>query len=365
MNLRSETRANLAGGPPPAIPSKQKRKAEMKASDKITAARPFPNMTALGLGCASFGGLYRPASAADAAETMQAAWDRGLRYFDAAPMYGLGRAEHLLGDFLRETASDATEAFLSTKVGRLMQNARPGRELPPPEPKNPFDSGWHNGLNFREIFDYSYDGIMRSFDDSQQRMGTPQIDMLYVHDIGRVTHGARHDLHWKALTGGGFKALDQLRAAGLIKGFGLGVNEVEVIFDAMNEVALDCCLLAGRYTLLDRSGAALLDKAHAAGVAIVIGGVFNSGVLASGTKGPRKFDYVDASPKILQRVERLSALCAGYDVPLGAAAVQFPLHHKAVASVLVGARSKANITASIDWFEQDIPTDLWAALDAA
>lgn len=336
----------------------------MKASDITAAARAYPQMTALGMGCASFGGLYTPAPAPACFAALQAAWDHGIRYFDAAPMYGLGRAEHLLGQFLRDDLPEGAGAMVSTKVGRLMQNARPGRNLPPSEPKNPFDSGWHNGLNFREIFDYSYEGIMRSFDDSQQRLGSPQIDMLYIHDIGRVTHGARHDHHWAALTGGGFRALEDLRAAGVIRGFGLGVNEAEVIFDAMNEVALDCCLLAGRYSLLDRAGAALLDKAQANGVAIVIGGVFNSGILASGTTGPAKFNYKDAPADIVAQVERLAALCASFDVPLGAAAVQFPLRHAGVASVLVGARSAANINTSVAWFERDIPPELWAALEA-
>jgi D-threo-aldose 1-dehydrogenase len=337
----------------------------MKVTERRTIKRADIDLTVFGLGCASFGGLYTPADASDALATMQAAWDAGVRYFDAAPMYGLGRAEHLLGHFLREQAGDRSQAVLSTKVGRLMTRARPGRELPPEAPKNPLDPGWQNGLNFREVFDYSYDGIMRSFDDSQQRLGLPEIDFLYVHDIGRVTHADLHDHHWNALTSGGFKALSELRAAGLIKGFGLGVNEAEAISDAMNEVDLDCCLLAGRYTLLDRDAGPLLDKAHAQDVAIVIGGVFNSGILATGANSSRKFDYKDAPDDIVREVERLSAICARFDVPLGAAAVQFPMRNKAVSSVLVGAKNPGNITASIAWFERDIPDELWDALDAA
>jgi D-threo-aldose 1-dehydrogenase len=316
----------------------------------------------MGLGGAAFGGLYTPADASDALAAMRAAWDAGIRYFDAAPMYGLGRSEHLLGHFLREDALGADGAVLSTKVGRLMARPRPGRELPPQAPKNPLDPGWRNGLNFQEVFDYSYDGVMRSFDDSQQRLGRPEIDLLYVHDIGRVTHGERHDFHWKALTSGGFRALAELRAAGLIKGFGLGVNEAEAIGDAMNEADLDCCLLAGRYTLLDRSATALLDKARARNVAIVIGGVFNSGILAAGAAGDRKFNYMDAPPDIVREVERLAAICNRFEIPLGAAAVQFPLRNAAVASVLVGARNSANVVSSVEWFEREIPEELWAAL---
>jgi D-threo-aldose 1-dehydrogenase len=279
-------------------------------------------------------------------------------------MYGLGRAEHLLGQFVREELPQAARPVLSTKVGRLMARQRPGRDLPPEAPKNPLDPGWHNGLNFREVFDYSYDGIMRSFDDSQQRLGLPEIDLLYVHDIGRVTHADRHEHHWNALTSGGFKALGELRAAGLIKGFGLGVNEAEAIDDAMGETDLDCCLLAGRYTLLDHSARPLLDKARAQGVAIVAGGVFNSGILASGSNGLRKFNYMDAPDDIVAKVERLAEICGRFGVPLGAAAMQFPLRNPAVASVLVGAKSPEQVATNVAWFEHEIPAELWEALEA-
>ncbi len=316
-------------------------------------------VTALGLGCAAFGGLYRDAPLADARDALQAAWDRGIRYFDVAPMYGLGRAEHILGDFLREAASPASEAVVSTKAGRLMVSPRPGRAATA-APKNPFDSGWVNGLNFAEVFDYSHDGIMRSFDDSQQRLGRPEIDLIFLHDIGRVTHGDRNDAHWHDLKAGGFRALEELRAAGIIKGFGLGVNEGAVIEAAMEETDLDCCLLAGRYSLLDRDGAGLLGKAARRGVAIVAGGVFNSGILAG---GDAKFNYVDAQPEVIQRVEHLQAVCARHGVPLGAAAIQFPLRHPGVTSVVVGARTARTITTSADWFEIPIPEALWAEIE--
>jgi len=336
----------------------------MKISEPRRLTRSGLEATALGLGGASFGGLYQPSPADEALAAMARAWEAGIRYFDVAPMYGLGRAEHLLGHFLRERLPENARPVVSTKVGRLMARPRPGRDLPPAAPKNPLDPGWHNGLNFREVFDYSYDGIMRSFDDSQQRMGLAEIDLLYVHDIGRLTHADRHEHHWRALTRGGFKALTDLRAAGLIKGFGLGVNEADVIEAAMGEADLDCCLLAGRCTLLDRSAETLLDKAHAQGVAIVAGGVFNSGILAAGDAGPRKYNYTDAPPDIARKVDRLSEICASHGVPLGAAAVQFPLRHPAVSCVLVGARSPEQIGANVRWFEQEVPAALWNAIDA-
>ena len=203
---------------------------------------------------------------------------------------------------------------------------------------------------------------MRSFDDSQQRMGRPEIDLIFLHDIGRVTHGDRNDAHWQDLTKGGFRALKELRAAGVIKGYGLGVNEGAVIQAAMEETDPDCCLLTGRHSLLDRDGADLLDKTAKRGVAIVAGGVFNSDILAG---GDAKFNYVDAPPEIIRRVEHLQAFCASHSVLLGAAAIQFPLRHPSVTSVVVGARTARTITTSADWFDIPIPEALWADIEGA
>ena len=322
---------------------------------------PLQSFPPLGLGAAAFGGLYSAVSAADALATLAAAVEAGIGYIDVAPMYGLGRAEHLVGHYLRELAPEGTTVRLSTKVGRLMARSRPGRALPPEPKRNPFDTGWHDGLNFREVFDYSHDGIMRSFDDSQQRLGLPEIDLLFVHDIGRLTHGDRHDAHWRDLTTGGFRALAELRDAGLIGGFGLGVNETAVVKDAMGEADLDCCLVAGRYSLLDRQAEPLIAMARARGVGIVIGGVFNSGILAG---GPAKFDYVDAPPEIRARVAEMSRLCAEFEVPLGAAAVQFPRRNPGVTSVLVGARTARDVTEASGWSDMAIPEELWSLLEA-
>jgi D-threo-aldose 1-dehydrogenase len=333
----------------------------VKASETRKLGRAEITVTALGCGTAPLGGLYTPVSIADARETLAAAWDAGIRYFDSAPMYGRGRSEHLLGNMLRETAETVA---VSTKVGRLMANDRPGRVLPPELPPNPLDAGWHNGLPFREVFDYSYDGIMRSFDDSQQRTGLARFGLLFVHDIGRVTHGALHDGHWTALTdGGGFRALAALREAGLIAGYGLGVNEAAVIRDAMEAADLDCCLLAGRLTLLDHAaGDTLLPQMQRRGVDLVIGGAFNSGILVPGGADSRKFDYAEAPPEILARAARLEAVCRDFDVPLPAAALQFPLRYAVVKSVVIGAKSAAQLRANVEWFERPLPDDLWRAL---
>ncbi|MCZ4260628.1 aldo/keto reductase [Limimaricola sp. G21655-S1] len=336
----------------------------------ITATTPRPvadtglMLTALGLGSAPLGGLYDDVPRAQALAVLERAWELGIRYFDTAPMYGLTRSEHLVGHVLREKDE---EYVLSTKVGRLMANARAGRSLPPEPPRNPLDPGFVNALPFREIFDYSYDAIMRSYDDSQQRLGLRRIDLLFVHDIGTVTHGEAHARHWQALTaGGGFQALRELKAAGDIKGFGLGVNEWQVIRDALEETDLDCCMLAGRYSLLDRDAeAGFLPLARARGVALVLGGVYNSGILAAPRDGRRKFNYADAPAEIVAKVEALRSVCDDHGVPLAAAAIRFPIRHPAVTSVVIGAKTPIQLQQNVDWFDAELPEALWADLDAA
>lgn len=336
----------------------------------ITASTPRPvgdtglTLTALGIGSAPLGGLYADVSRDQALATLECAWTLGIRYFDTAPMYGLTRAEHLVGHVLRE--KDDSYA-LSTKVGRLMTTERHGRPLPPEPPKNPLDPGFVNALPFREVFDYSYDAIMRSYDDSQQRLGLRRIDLLYVHDIGRVTHGEANAHHWNALTrGGGFRALQELKSAGDIKGFGLGVNEWEVIRDALEETDLDCCMLAGRYSLLDRDAeVTFLPIAQKRGVALALGGVYNSGILAAPKGGRRKFNYADAPAEIIARVAALRDVCDGYGVPLAAAAIRFPIRHPAVTSVVIGAKTPEQLQQNVDWFGTELPDGLWSDLDAA
>ncbi|MDQ7981658.1 aldo/keto reductase [Paraburkholderia sp. SARCC-3016] len=324
----------------------------MKASATRTLPRSGLSMTALGLGCSQFGGLYRPMAAAEAAALADAAWSAGLRYFDTAPYYGYTLSERRVGQALG--ARERSAYTLSTKVGRLM---RPDASV------KPGDDNWAEPLPFRPVYDYSYDGIMRSYEDSRQRLGLARIDVLYVHDIGRMTHGEQHAHYWTQLTdGGGFRALLALRSSGEIGGIGLGVNEWEVAADALNEVELDAILLAGRYTLLEQTALEpLLDVCVRRETAIVVGGVFNSGVLA----GNGKFNYADAPAEVVDRVSQLSALCARFEVPLPAAALQFPFAHPAVVSCVVGARSVSQLQQNIAWLEQTIPADFWAALRAA
>ena len=321
----------------------------MKASHHRKLPRVDLTLTALGLGCSQMGGLYRPTSAQDAAEVFAGAWSAGIRYFDTSPFYGYTRSEHRLGALLAECPRQ--DFVVSSKVGRLMR---------PDSSVAPGDDNWATPYPFRPHYDYSYGGVMRSFEDSLQRMGLAPIDLLYVHDIGPVTHGEMHALYWGQLTaGGGFRALEELRRNGQIKAIGLGVNEWEVVRDSMQEVDLDVTMLAGRYTLLEQACLTpFLDDCVERGNAIVIAGVFNSGILAGNTK----FDYEEAPAAIVERVRALQSTCAEHSVPLPAAALQFPLAHPAVVSCVVGTRTPAQLQKNLEWFEQSIPDALWLAL---
>ncbi len=295
------------------------------------------------------GGLYRETSAEEVAGVFTAAWTAGIRYFDTAPYYGYTRSEHMLGQQLVAHSRDSY--VLSTKVGRLMR---------PDATVKPGDDGWAKPYPFRPHFDYSYDGVMRSFEDSQQRLMVARIDILYVHDIGRFTHAATHDHYWTQLTtGGGFRALDELRRSGQVTAVGLGVNEWEVVHDAMQEFDLDCAMLAGRYTLLEQKClTTLMDECHRNGTGVVIAGVFNSGILA----GNNKFNFNDAPAEIVERVRSLKSACDEFSVPLPAAAIQFPMAHPAVVSSVVGIRTDAQLRQNLEWLETAIPDTLWQAL---
>lgn len=320
----------------------------MKALAYKTAPRTDLKLTALGMGCSTIGSLYRAATEDESRETLRTAWDLGIRYYDVAPFYGFTLAEHRTGTALREHPRN--EFVLSTKVGRLM---RPDASVRPGE------CDWAHPLPFRPQYDYSYSGILRSHEDSLQRLGTHRVDILFVHDIGRMTHGDMHEKYWEELTrGGGFRALEELRANGQIKAFGLGVNEWEVVADAMQEADLDLTLLAGRYTLLEQQTLPFLDECRRRGHAIVLGGPFNSGILA----GNDKFNYGAAPADVVARVKALKAACAEFGVPLPAAALQFPMAHPMVVSCVPGGRAATQLRQNFEWFEMPIPTELWSTL---
>jgi D-threo-aldose 1-dehydrogenase len=242
---------------------------------------------------------------------------------------------------------------LSTKVGRLLR----------PNPTGIYADGRHHPLPFDPVYDYSYDGIMRSVEDSLQRLGLARIDILYVHDIGVYQHGAEaHSALMRTLRGSGYRALESLRAAGAVRAIGIGVNEREVLLEAMEWGSWDAFLLAGRYTLLEHAPLDdLLPKCVAAGTSIVVGGPLNSGILA----GRDTWNYNPAPPAVLERVKAIAAVCDAHRVPLAAAALQFPLAHPAVAAIIPGPRNADEFRANLDLLRHPIPTALWADLRQA
>lgn len=305
------------------------------------------HLPCLGFGGAAIGGLLSRVDPEVAKSTLGAALKAGLSYVDTAPFYGFGRSERVVGDILHKTSYT-----LSTKVGRLL---RPGAM------DDPDTLGWPDALPFHPEFDYSYDGILRSFQDSQQRLGLSRIDILYVHDIGRETHGDDNARHFADLCNGGYRALDELRRNGEVKAIGLGVNEAEICRDALKMGDWDVFLLAGRYTLLEQGPLVdLLPECQASGTSVVVGGPYNSGVMVGGDT----WNYGAVPQAVRVRIDALKQVCKQHGVALAAAALQFPLAHRVVASVIPGLRSIGELDQTLAWARSDIPQDFWAALKA-
>lgn len=318
----------------------------------ILAAHP------LGLGGAPLGNLFRAVSDADARAVIERAWAAGLRCFDTAPHYGQGLSETRFGQALRAFPRHAF--LLSSKVGRILD---PVAAAPSTQ------HGYVDVPPFATRHDYTRAGFERSLADSRRRLQMERIDLVYVHDLDRDTHGTAYDRHFDDLCASGLPALAAMKTAGAIGGYGIGVNSVDAALATLREADFDVLLLAGRYTLADSSALAeLLPECMRRGVTVVLGGVFNSGILATGAApGPGRvatFDYVPATPAVLARVAALETLCAHHDVPLPAAALQFAAAHPAIAITLAGARSVAELEAVLAWRECDIPAAFWRALRA-
>jgi D-threo-aldose 1-dehydrogenase len=308
-------------------------------------------VTALGLGTATLGGPRVKVPRPEAEAMLQAAWDAGVRYFDTAPLYGVGTAERCVGDTLRERPRD--EWVLSSKVGRLLHPRRQSGAAGDSTAPLPFDV----------VYDYSYDGILRSVDDSYQRLGMASIDILLVHDIGAYLHGPEtHAAHMRTLKDSGYRALDELKRAGVVSAIGIGVNEREALMEALAFADWDVFLLAGRYTLLEQAPLDdLLPLCAARGTSIVVGGPLNSGILA----GRETWNYQAAPPEVVSRVEAIRAICDHHAVPLAAAALQFPLAHPQVAAIIPGPRSAAEFIANLALMNHKIPAAFWAELRSA
>jgi D-threo-aldose 1-dehydrogenase len=314
-----------------------------------------PRVTTLGFGGAPLGNLYKQVSETEGRDTLDAAVRLGIRYFDTAPYYGFGLSERRLGDALR----GRSDIVISTKAGRLL--------TPAPDADTSCERfGFVSPMPFEPLFDYSYDGILRSHEHSLQRLGVDRIDILLVHDIGRTTHGETHSQRLAQLVdGGGIRALCQLREGKSVLAVGLGVNEVAICLELMDRARFDVLLLAGRYTLLEQTAIeGLMPRCEAEGVSVVIGGPFNSGILATGVSriaNPR-YNYDSAPASVRARVNRLEAVCSAHGVSIAAAALQFPLAHPAVASVIPGFASPAEVRAGVANFQTAIPDALWLDL---
>jgi D-threo-aldose 1-dehydrogenase len=287
--------------------------------------------------------------------TLLAAWNSGVRYYDTAPWYGRGLAEHRLGGFLRTLPRGNFQ--ITTKVGRTLHR--------PTDPAT-FDRGpWTGGLNFEVKFDYSYDGIMASYEQSLQRLGLDTVDALIIHDLDEGYHGEAYKAHLKALADSGMKALAELKSSGDIKAVGMGINTDHALAEIATTVDLDFTLVAMPYTLLDQNS---LNTGMAAclrrGVSVVIGAPFASGILVTGSGGTAKYGYGAASTEIQAKVRGIEAVCAAYDVGLPAAALQFPLAHPAVVSIIPGAAKPGEIIANVASLQSPIPSAFWADLKA-
>lgn len=314
--------------------------------------------TELGFGSAPIANLFRAQSNADAAATLNAAWDNGLRYFDTAPLYGLGLSETRLGHFLKD--KQRKDFIISSKVGRLI-------EVCPPDQRTGIGK-FFDTPSRKERFDYTYDGFMRSVEFSLERLGLDNLDILLVHDCDIFTHGSKQaaDHHINTVLKSGLKALQKMRDEKVIKAFGAGINEWEVAQTLAEGGDFDLFLLAGRYTLLEQEGAldTFLPLCEKRGLGIILGGPYNSGILATGAKTGAKYNYETAPKHIMDRVAKIEAVCKSHKVKIAAAALRFPMTHPSVLSVIPGAATPREVALNIKTMSAKIPKALWKDLKA-
>lgn len=311
------------------------------------------SVTQLGVGTAPLGDLYQRVPEADAVDMLASGYDLGLRLFDTAPLYGSGLAEHRTGGLLRQKPRE--DLIVSTKVGRWYR----------PAPGGANRGNWAGGLEFNEVLDYSYDGAMRSFEQSLLRLGLSRVDVLLIHDVDVHTHGSREacDRRFDQAMEGAYRALIELRQSGDVAAIGVGVNEADMCARFARAGDFDCMLLAGRYTLLEQGALdEFLPLCEQKNIGVLAGGTFNSGILASGPRPGSKYNYAEAPAPVRQRVTRLGEVCRAHGVPLAAAAIQFPLGHPQVSSIVIGAVSGAEIRQNFELMSHNIPAALWADL---
>ena len=306
----------------------------------------------LGIGTAALGNLYTPVSDAQAEAAVRAALDLGITYFDTAPFYGFGLAERRLGQALGDA-----QVVISTKVGRLLDRIPDGRGL---------RHGYADADPFEPRFDYGADAIRRSHDSSLGRLRRDRVDILLAHDLGRLTHGDEHPRHLRDFLEGGYRAMRDLKDAGAIRAIGIGVKEIAICLELIEQVDLDVILLAGRYTLLDRSAAErLIPECGRRGIRLIVGGPYNSGILARddlNTAATLHYDYAQAPAEMVAKARALAELCARFGVRLPAAALQFPLRDPRVSTVIAGVANAREVEELVERAGATIPAEVWAAL---
>jgi D-threo-aldose 1-dehydrogenase len=313
--------------------------------------------TELGFGSAPLGNLYRAISDEDGHAVLQAAWDSGCRYFDTAPLYGLGLAETRMGRFLKTRNRD--EYVISTKVGRTLKVCKP-------EERTGIGKFFETPVR-REVYDYSYDGVMRSFEASFERTGLDRFDILFAHDLDIYTHGSKQasDARIAEFMKGGYYAVLSLRDQGVIKAFGGGINEWEVCQTLAERGDFDLFLLAGRYTLLEQEAlTSFLPLCEQRGIGIVLGGPYNSGILARGPSDTAQYNYSDAPREVIDKVRSINAVCEAHGIRMIEAALNFTLLHPAVVSVIPGGQSVAEVDSNRAILGKHIPAALWSDLKA-
>ncbi len=315
------------------------------------------NLSELGMGTAPLGNLYKAITEDEANATLNRAWEIGSRYFDTAPLYGLGLAETRMNRFLKGKVRD--EYVLSTKVGRLMEVCKP-------EERTGIGKFFDTPTR-RQQFDYSYNGIMRSFEASLERLGVDRIDILFAHDLDIFNQGSQEVMEARQADffASGIHALTTLRDQKVVKAIGAGINEWEAAQTLLERCDMDLFLLAGRYTLLEQEALnSFLPMCEERGVGIVLGGPYNSGILATGPVKGAFFNYDPAPQDILYRVGKIEAVCNDHGVKLIEAALRFPLHHPCVLSSIPGAQSVTEVESNAANIKAEIPDDLWADLKA-
>ncbi|MBN9315421.1 MAG: aldo/keto reductase [Devosia sp.] len=322
-----------------------------KLSHRRQAGATSLRLPPMGFGAAHLGGMYNRVSGETAHATLKAAWDNGIRFFDTAPYYGRGLSEHRVGDFLIDKPRD--EFVITTKVGRYFKR--------PADPRNFDRTPWGGGLNMEIVWDYSYDGILRAYEQSLLRLGLDTVDALLIHDPEAAADPNGPKL--EDLTASGYKALEELKRSGQIKAIGMGLNAAPSLATIAPLVPLDFCIVAMPYTLLDQTALTTgLKRCVDENISVIIGAPYASGILATGPGPNARYRYGIAEPDIQDKTRRIQAVCARHGVSLQAAALQFPLAHPAVVSVIPGGARPEEVTANIGFIEETIPAALWSDL---